>query len=988
MQEYIKIVGAKQNNLKNIDITLPKNKLIVITGLSGSGKSSLAFDTIYAEGQRRYISSLSTYTQQFMNVQTKPDVEEITGLSPAIAIDQKVIGKNPRSTVGTITEIYDFLRILYARIGVPYSPATGKPLQSQTAEEMANYITSLPEGTKINILAPIVKNSSGEHRKELIKIRKDGYTKIKVDGQIIDIINTLPKLDRVVKHNIDILLLSSTITPEIHEVLLGKIKTGLEKSNGMIYLEILEIPKKQKVVLWNNEYKEDSIIKFSNKYSCPETGLTIDSIEPKIFSFNNPFGACPKCNGLGTETFFNPELIIMNKNLSLREDAIDPFRTNKDKKIYLQMLVKLGEKYGFDLDTPYNKLSEKAKEIILYGANDEILIEQETQLSTIKKNAKYPGVVKILEEKYEKNKDELARDEVSKYISLKPCSECNGYRLNQEALSVRIMQKNIGEVCAMSIKTAIEFFKDLPNHLNTSEKLIADKVVYEIIDRVKFLTNVGLDYLTLSRESGTLSGGESQRIRLATQISTGLSGVLYVLDEPSIGLHQNDNQKLIETLKKLRDLGNTVIVVEHDEETMMAADYLVDIGPGAGKNGGCVMAQGTPEEVLNNPNSITGAYLRGNKCVPVPPYRRKWNPKKTIKIFNARGHNLKNVDATFPLGVFCSITGVSGGGKSTLVLHTLYKILAKMKDGIKVTPAPFDTIEGTDNIDKIIQIDQSPIGRTPRSNPCTYVGAFTVIRDLFVGTEEATTRDYKVNRFSFNVKGGRCENCQGDGSIRIEMNFLPDIYIPCPICEGKRYNSETLEIEFNGKNIADILEMTVDETCTFFKDIPMIYDKFKVLKDVGLGYIKIGQSSTTLSGGESQRIKLARELSKKGTGNTIYILDEPTTGLHSEDIRKLLNVLHKLVEQGNTVIVIEHNLDVIKTSDWIIDIGPEGGDKGGHIVGEGTPEDIAEQKNSLTGKYLKEVLEKAKRIVANKTTKLTDSETSEEPVAKKVVKKK
>ena len=957
--DFINVVGARQNNLKNINIKIPKNKLTVITGLSGSGKSSLAFDTIYAEGQRRYIESLSTYARQFLNVQNKPEVESITGLSPAIAIDQKVMGKNPRSTVGTVTEIYDYLRLLYARIGVPYSPKTGKPLQSQTPEDMVKCVMMLPKGTKINILAPVVKASRGEHRKELIKIRKQGYTKIKVDGDIYDIHNSLPKLDRSVKHDIDVVLDILTIDDGIEDNILKKIRSGLDISDGIILIDLVSLPKKTKVVvLRNKEYEKGEQIRFSRKYTDPETGLTIDTIEPKLFSFNNPFGACHKCDGLGTESFFNPDLIIMDKNLSIREGAIDPWKTDANAKVYIQMIQQLGKIYNFNIDTPYYKYPDEIKNIILYGSDDEVVVEKETGLNTITTQMKFAGVINILLDKYQRNRDELLRDELSKYQSLRPCSECHGYRLNDEALSVKILGKNIGEVCELSIQKAIEFFNELPKHLNESEKIIADKIVTEITNRLLFLTNVGLEYLTLSRESSTLSGGESQRIRLATQIGTGLSGVLYVLDEPSIGLHQSDNKKLIETLKRLRDLGNTVIVVEHDEETMMEADWLVDIGPGAGVHGGQVMAEGTPEEVLNNPNSITGAYLRGKKCIPIPPYRRKFNPKKCIKIVNARGHNLKNVDVSFPTGVFCSITGVSGGGKSTLVLHTLYKALTRILNNTKVTPEPFDRIEGVSNIDKVIQIDQSPIGRTPRSNPCTYVGAFTHIRDLFVNTEEAVNRDYKLNRFSFNVKGGRCENCQGDGSIKIEMHFLPDVYITCPVCGGKRYNSETLEIEFNGKNIADVLDMTVEEACAFFKDIPLIYDKFKALKDVGLGYIKIGQSATTLSGGEAQRIKLAKELSKKDTGNTIYILDEPTTGLHSDDIKKLLCVLHKLVEQGNTVIVIEHNLDVIKTSDWIIDVGPHGGEKGGYIVATGTPEEVCENENSLTGKFLKIVMDK------------------------------
>ncbi len=957
--DFIDVIGARQNNLKNINIKIPKNKLTVVTGLSGSGKSSLAFDTIYAEGQRRYIESLSTYARQFLNVQNKPDVESITGLSPAIAIDQKVMGKNPRSTVGTVTEIYDYLRLLYARIGTPYSPKTGKPLQSQSPDNMAKCIASLPYDTKINILAPIVKSSRGEHRKELIRVRKQGYTKIKIDGVIYDVTNTIPKLDRTIKHDIDIVLDTLVIGDNSEEIILKKIRSGLEVSDGIILVDLVSLPKRKKViVLRSKEYEKDDQIRFSRKYTCPDTGLTIDKIEPKLFSFNNPFGACHKCDGLGTELYFNPDLIIMDKNLTIKQGAIDPWGSDANSKVYIKMIEELGKIYNFDINTPYYKYSEEVKNIILHGAPDEVMVEKETNLNTISTKMKFNGVINILLEKYQRNRDELLRDELSKYQSLRSCSECNGYRLNEEALSVKITGRNIGEVCNSSIQKNIEFFEDLPRHLNDSEKIIADKIVTEITNRLLFLTNVGLDYLTLSRESSTLSGGESQRIRLATQIGTGLSGVLYVLDEPSIGLHQSDNRKLIETLKKLRDLGNTVIVVEHDEETMMEADWLVDIGPGAGIHGGQVIAEGTPAEILENPNSITGAYLRGRKYIPVPPYRRKFNPKKTIKIVNARGHNLKNVNVEFPTGVFCSVAGVSGGGKSTLVLHTLYKALTRILNNTKVSPAPFDRIEGVSNVDKVIQIDQSPIGRTPRSNPCTYVGAFTHIRELFVNTQESINREYKLNRFSFNVKDGRCENCQGDGSIKIEMHFLPDIYITCPICGGKRYNSETLEIEFNGKNIADVLAMTVEEACSFFKTYPLIYDKFKSLKDVGLGYIKIGQSATTLSGGEAQRIKLAKELSKKDTGNTLYILDEPTTGLHSDDIKKLLCVLHKLVEQGNTILVIEHNLDVIKTSDWIIDVGPFGGEKGGYIVASGTPEEVCENSESLTGKFLKPVIEK------------------------------
>lgn len=956
---FIEIINGRQNNLKNINIKIPKNKLIVITGLSGSGKSSLAFDTIYAEGQRRYIESLSTYARQFMNIQNKPDADYITGLSPAIAIDQKVVGKNPRSTVGTATEIYDYLRLLYSRIGVPYSPVTGKPLESQSVESMANDILSLPQRTKVTLFAPVIRQSRGEHRKELIKIRKNYFTKIRVDNEIIDITSSLPRLDKALKHDIDVYLDSFSVGAGAEKKAIAAISRGLEFSNGVIFAKIDEYPEGIEIsTIKKKEYKKGDSIRFSNKYSCPETGLTIESIEPKMFSFNNPFGACKKCDGLGTELRFDEKLIVIDPKLSIKNGAIDPFKSDAKARIYIKLLEKLGKIHGFSIATPFEKYDDDVKKIIFYGADDEIEVEIEENTKTSKCRLKFQGVMNILEEKYLKAKDEMLRDELGKYQSLTTCSECHGYRLNEEALTVKICGKHIGEISDMPINEIYDFLKDLNTKLNENEKIIADKIICEIQNRLSFLMDVGIEYLTLSRQSSTLSGGESQRIRLATQIATGLSGVIYVLDEPSIGLHQSDNQKLIKTMKTLRDLGNTVIVVEHDEETMMAADYIIDIGPGAGVHGGNVVAQGTPEEVLENKDSITGAYLSGVKSIPVPPRRRKINPKKTITIKNARGNNLKNLDVNFPLGIFCSVTGVSGGGKSTLVLQTLYKALSRLLMGSRVVPAPYDKIEGLSNIDKIIQIDQSPIGRTPRSNPCTYVGVFTYIRDLFASLPDAKAKGFGLNHFSFNVKGGRCEHCQGDGSIKIEMHFLPDVFVKCPVCGGKRYNRDILEIEYNGKNIADVLDMTVEEACNFFKGEPLVYDKFKALKDVGLGYIKIGQSATTLSGGEAQRIKLAKELSKKDTGNTIYILDEPTTGLHSDDIRRLLGVLHKLVEQGNTVMVIEHNLDVIKTSDWIIDIGPKGGNKGGYIVAQGTPEEIVENEKSLTGIYLKPVLEK------------------------------
>ncbi len=953
--DYIEVIGARQHNLKNISIKIPKNKFVVITGLSGSGKSSLAFDTIYTEGQRRYIESLSSYARQFLNIQTKPDVDYVYGLSPAIAIDQKVVGRNPRSTVGTATEIYDYLRLLFARVGVPYSPVTGKPLEAQSVESMVLDIMTLPKGTKATILATLVKDSRGEHKKELVKVKKNGFTHVVVDGELISIENNLPKLDKTAKHTIDIVLLQTSVDEVNMHKITNAVSLGLEYNNGVILVQVDQFPDKEieKYTIKRKEYGVGDKIRFSSKYSCPESGMTIESIEPRLLSFNNPFGACKYCDGLGTELKFDKNLIILDPTLTIREGAIDPWRYDAKCRVYIKMIAALGKIYGFNIDTPFYKYPDEVKDIIFNGSDRPIEIEYEGNLRTSREKICFAGVLNILEQKYIKNKDELLRDELGKYQSKVVCTHCHGYRLNEEALSIKVGGKNIGEVCSMSIEDLSKFIKNLINVLDDSKKIIGDKILGEIGKRLEFLEDVGLSYLTLDRPSTTLSGGEGQRIRLATQIATGLSGVVYVLDEPSIGLHQSDNQKLIKTMKLLRDIGNTVIVVEHDEETMLSADWLIDIGPGAGLNGGHVIAQGTPEDVLKNPNSITGAYLSGKKAIPIPVRRRKIKEGRQIVIKNARGNNLKNIDVAFPLGVFCSVTGVSGGGKSTLVLYTLYRALSRLLMGSKINAAPYDKIEGLSSVDKIIQIDQTPIGRTPRSNPCNYVGVFTYIRDLFASLEESKSRGFTVNQFSFNVKGGRCEHCQGDGSIKIEMHFLPDVFIQCPVCNGKRYNRDILDIKYNGKNISDILDLNVDEACKFFADKPLIYDKCKALKDVGLGYIKMGQSATTLSGGEAQRIKLAKELSKKDTGNTIYILDEPTTGLHSDDIKRLLGVLHKLVEQGNTVIVIEHNLDVIKTSDWVIDIGPKGGNEGGYVVAEGTPEQICNNDNSVTGKFLK-----------------------------------
>ena len=954
-EKFIKVVGAKEHNLKNINIQIPKNQLVVVTGLSGSGKSSLVFDTIYAEGQRRYIESLSVYARQFLNMQDKPDVELITGLSPAIAIDQKTTSRNPRSTVGTITEIYDYLRLLFARIGVPYSPETNLPITSQSVSQMVDKISSLPDKTKIYLLAPIVRGAKGEYRKEILNIRKQGFQRIKINGTVY-LINEAPALDKNKKHNIEVVVDRIVVSKDLGNRLADSIETALRLSEGLLFVEIVALTKEAKVND-DNTLENGQILIFSEKFCCPSSGFTISEIEPRLFSFNSPYGACRSCDGLGTELFFNPELVIQNENLSLKEGAISIWQ-GVENRYYQQVFNALATEFNFDLDTPFKNLDNKIKDLILYGCDKEIEVEYEDGYRTFKVKQKFNGVIGNLEKKYNENTGNLVHEELSKYQSLTKCHVCKGYRLSTESLAVKIAGYNIGEVCEKSISDNIHWFENLESKLNNTQKQIAHRVLKEIIRRLYFLKNVGLDYLALDRKSGTLSGGEAQRIRLASQIGSGLSGVMYVLDEPSIGLHQSDNDKLINTLKELRDLGNSVLVVEHDEEMMCKADYLIDIGPGAGIHGGEVISLGTPEEVINDPKSITGQYLSGKKSIPVPSKRREVDLKKAIHLKNATANNLKNVNLTVPLGIFCSVCGISGGGKSSLIIQTFYRALNRILNKSKETPGPFDAIEGALNIDKIIEIDQSPIGRTPRSNPCTYVGAFTPIRDFFTELPESKARGYKSGRFSFNVKGGRCETCQGDGLIKIEMHFLPDVYVHCDACHGKRYNKETLEIKYKEKSISDILEMNAEEAAKFFFRFPHIYDKFKALCDVGLGYIKIGQSATTLSGGEAQRIKLAKELSRKATGNTLYILDEPTTGLHFEDISKLLNVLHRLVEGGNSILVIEHNLDVLKTSDWIIDIGPCGGEKGGYIIAEGTPEEVAHNPKSVTGKYLKKVLDK------------------------------
>ncbi len=946
-EKFIKVVGAKEHNLKNVNIEIPKNQLVVVTGLSGSGKSSLVFDTIYAEGQRRFIESLSSYARQFLDMQDKPDVESITGLSPSIAIDQKTTSRNPRSTVGTVTEIYDHFRLLFARIGIPYSPATGKPIESQSSSLMVDKILDLPKKSKIYILAPIIRGQKGEHRKEMMSARKQGFQRIRVNGKVHDLNEILPALDKNKKHDIEIIVDRIVVSDDLGNRLADSVETALKISGGLLFIEIVGLPESPK-----SKYKVGEILIFSEKFSCPESGFTISEIEPRLFSFNSPYGACKSCDGLGTELYFSEDLVIEDENLSLRQGAIAVWQ-GVQARFYQQVMQALSEKYKFSLDVPFKTLSEEIKNKIFYGTGEEeIEIKHEDGLKSFKVKKPFDGIINGLKKKFSESESEWVREELVKFQTLKTCSSCSGNRLNEQALSIKIDGLNIGEVSRMSVEKASEWFLTLDKKLNTTHQKIAERVLKEINRRLGFLKNVGLEYLTINREAGTLSGGEAQRIRLASQIGSGLSGVLYVLDEPSIGLHQSDNDKLICTLKNLRDLGNSVIVVEHDEEMMREADYLIDVGPGAGIHGGNIISEGIPQKVFKDPKSITGQYLSGKKQIEIPSKRRKIDPKKIITLKGATANNLKNVTLNLPLKIFAAVSGISGGGKSSLIIKTLYPALDKIVNKAKAIPGPYESISGSHLIDKIIEIDQSPIGRTPRSNPCTYIGAFTFIREFYTNLPESKARGYKVGRFSFNVKGGRCETCQGDGLIKIEMHFLPDVYVKCETCHGKRYNRETLEVKYKDKSISEILEMTAEDAAKFFASMPHIYDKFKALCDVGLGYMKIGQSATTLSGGEAQRIKLAKELSRKATGDTLYILDEPTTGLHFEDINKLLKVLHKLVEGGNSILVIEHNLDVLKTADWVIDIGPYGGEKGGYIVAEGTPEQIAKDKRSVTGKYL------------------------------------
>ncbi|MDY0883173.1 excinuclease ABC subunit UvrA [Dongia soli] len=933
----ISVRGAREHNLKNVDVDIPRDSLVVITGLSGSGKSSLAFDTIYAEGQRRYVESLSAYARQFLELMQKPDVDSIEGLSPAISIEQKTTSKNPRSTVGTVTEIYDYLRLLYARVGIPYSPATGLPIESQTVSQMVDRIMALPEGTRLYLLAPIARGRKGEYKKEFQDLQKRGFQRVRVDGTIYEI-NEVPTLNKKLKHDIEVVVDRVVVRDGIQTRLADSVETALGLSDGLLYADPAD--------------KGGERIMFSARFACPVSGFTIDEIEPRLFSFNNPFGACPVCDGLGNKLYFDPDMVVPDEGKSLRQGAIAPW-ANSSSQYYMQALDSLARHYKFSVTKPWEELPKKIRDIILFGSGEEaVTMTFDDGVRSYKTTKPFEGVITNMDRRFRETDSSWVREELGRFQSTSPCEACGGQRLKPEALAVKIDKLNIAQVTDMSIAQAGEWFGGLNKKLTTKQRDIAYRILKEINERLGFLNSVGLDYLTLSRASATLSGGESQRIRLASQIGSGLTGVLYVLDEPSIGLHQRDNDRLLATLKRLRDLGNTVLVVEHDEDAIRSADYLIDMGPAAGIHGGEVVSEGTPAEVMKS-NSLTAQYLSGRKQIAVPSERRKGAGKEAqLRIVGARGNNLKNVSVDIPLGTFTCVTGVSGGGKSTLVIETLYNALARRLHDARTHPAEHDKIEGIEFLDKIIDIDQSPIGRTPRSNPATYTGAFTPIRDWFAGLPEAQARGYKAGRFSFNVKGGRCEACEGDGVIKIEMHFLPDVYVQCDQCKGKRYNRETLDITFKGKSIADVLEMTVEEGVEFFKAVPAIRDKLAMLQQVGLSYIHIGQAATTLSGGEAQRVKLAKELSRRATGRTLYILDEPTTGLHFEDVRKLLEVLHQLVDQGNTVVVIEHNLEVIKTADWIIDLGPEGGDKGGSIVATGTPETVADTAASYTGQYL------------------------------------
>ena len=948
-QKFIEVRGAREHNLKNVDVDIPRDQLVVITGLSGSGKSSLAFDTIYAEGQRRYVESLSAYARQFLDMMEKPDVDHISGLSPAISIEQKTTSKNPRSTVGTVTEIYDYLRLLFARAGTPYSPATGLPIEAQQVQDMVDRVMAMDEGTRGYLLAPIIRDRKGEYRKEFLELRKQGFQRVKVDGQFYEL-DEPPTLDKKFRHDIDVVVDRIVVREGLETRLADSFRTALDLADGIAILETAP------------SEGEPERLTFSEKFACPVSGFTIPEIEPRLFSFNAPFGACPSCDGLGVELFFDERLVVPDVTLKIADGALAPWRKGKSP-YFLQTIEAIAKHYGFNKNARWKDLDEKVQEVFLRGSGtEEIQFRYDEGGRVYQVKRAFEGVIPNMERRYRETDSNWIREEFEQYQNNRSCGTCNGYRLREEALAVKIGGLHVGQVVRMSIREAYDWCLTVPESLSNQKNEIARAILKEIRERLGFLNNVGLEYLTLSRNSGTLSGGESQRIRLASQIGSGLTGVLYVLDEPSIGLHQRDNDRLLTTLKNLRDQGNTVIVVEHDEEAIREADYVFDIGPGAGVHGGRIVSKGTPAEIMADAASITGQYLSGGREISVPATRRKGNGKK-LSVIKATGNNLRDVSVDFPLGKFVCVTGVSGGGKSTLTIETLYKNAAVKLNGARETPGPCETIKGFEHLDKVIDIDQRPIGRTPRSNPATYTGAFTPIRDWFAGLPESKARGYKPGRFSFNVKGGRCEACQGDGLIKIEMHFLPDVYVMCETCKGARYNRETLEVCFKGKSIADVLDMTVEDAQEFFKAVPSIREKMDALVQVGLGYIKVGQPATTLSGGEAQRVKLSKELARRSTGRTLYILDEPTTGLHFEDVKKLLEVLHHLVDQGNSMIVIEHNLDVVKTADWIVDIGPEGGDGGGMVVATGTPEEVAAVTSSHTGHYLGPML-KPRKVAA------------------------